>query len=654
MDKKYLKLLAKEFPNKQSVVSELINLNAILNLPKGTEHFVSDLHGEYEAFQHILKNGSGRLKEKISELFADKLTAKEQVALAVLICYPKEKIDIKKATFTSEASLKDWYQTQLEYLIIIGKEVSSKYTRSKVRKAIPSDYRYIIEELLFTSVAQQSMSNYYEAIINTIIELNTAPAFIYEMSQLIQHLTIDHLHVVGDIYDRGPLPDKIIDELMAYHSVDIQWGNHDILWMGAAFGSKVCQANVIRICARYNNMPIIEESYGMSIRFIVDFAKKNYPKPCEKFMPIVEKEQHVSKNELEVLASVQQAMAIIQFKLEGQLIQKYPKFDMSDRNHLQKIDFNKMTYQWDEIDFPLNVADFITVDPDNPNELTTEEIEVVEKMNDLFLNAEKLQKHIHFLVAKGSMYLVTNDNLLYHGCLPLEKSGDFQEVTLFNQRLKGKSLLDYFDDLIKAVQLTLQNGGRPSEPALAAIWYLWTGKGSPLFGKDKMTTFERYFIEDKKTHIEVKNAYYHLREEEWACVNILEEFGITNTRSCIINGHTPVKEKKGENPIKGNGRLVVIDGGFSKPYQKQTGIAGYTLLFNSHGMTLAVHQAFCGANNVVVDELELFSASRPVYQVTERLLVSNTDIGKGLKEQIAILKDLISAFDKGQITEKHK
>lgn len=652
MDDKYLKLLAKEFPNKQAVLMELINLKAILRLPKGTEHFVSDLHGEYEAFQHILKNASGRIKEKIEVLFAETKTSDERKALAVLIYYPEEMMTKIESELSDEA-LAEWYLDQLSSLVILLKDVSAKYTRSKVRKGIAPDFRYIIEELLFTSEQQQAGSNYYEEIFQTIVDLAGAKAFIVEMSQLIQQLTVDHLHVVGDIYDRGPEPDKIMEALLDYHSLDIQWGNHDTLWMGAGFGSEVCQANVIRICARYNNLDIIEDAYGMSLRFLVDFAKKHYPNPPLTFYPNAKETSDLSKEGQLELASIQQGMAMIQFKLEGQLIETHPSLNMVDRNHLAALTFDQLCYHHDLGAFPLEEKDFVTVSPSNPNDLTQEEEAVVEKLNHLFLTSEKLQKHLGFLVEKGGMHLVYNDNLLYHGCIPMDKTGAFQQVSVLGQKVSGKSLLEFFDQVVRRAYNHVRTGQPALSEDLVMLWYLWTGKGSPLFGKDKMTTFERYYLNDPQTHIEEKNPYYDLREEQGVCQNILAEFGIHGSRSVIVNGHTPVKEKRGETPIKGGGKLLVIDGGFSKPYQSKTGIAGYTLLFNSYGMTLAVHHPFCGPEQVVAQHRELISHSRKVFSVQDRLLVQDTDIGAALEEQVNELMSLLEAFENRRISEKH-
>ncbi|QIL46642.1 fructose-1,6-bisphosphatase [Vagococcus coleopterorum] len=653
MDIKYLDLLAKEFPTKKSVITEVINLNAILALPKGTEHFISDVHGEFEAFQHILKNGSGRIRQKIAYLYHDELDSTEQNSLATLIYYPQEKINLTKDLIDNDEKLNDWYQKQLIRLVTVAQEVSSKYTRSKVRKAIPQEYSYVIEELLFTPSRQKQMSGYYNNVIETIVTLGIADDFIVEMSCLIQRLTIDHLHLVGDIYDRGPEPDKIIDSLMSYHSVDIQWGNHDVLWMAAALGSTVCQANVLRISSRYNNLDIIEKQYGMSIRFLVDFANKTYPNPHESFWPkLADEDSDMPHEKQRELASIQQAMAMIQFKLEGQIIEKQPDLNMSERSHFSKIDFNLYNYVHNGRTFQLNQQDFLSVNPKNPLTLTEEESKVVRNLSELFSLSDKLRKHVDYLFSVGSMYLVYNGNLLYHGCIPLDSKGEFKEFKFNDESYSGKELFDFFETVLRESYQAYSNGCKLSDDQLALLWYLWTGELSPLFGKDKMTTFERYFIQDKESHVEVKNPYYFLREEEETCDNILINFGLNPDTAHIINGHTPVKEVKGESPIKSDGKLLVIDGGFSKPYQSTTGIAGYTLLFNSYGMEIAVHQAFSGSDEAISKGQDLISVKRDIYQPSNRILVSQTDIGRSLQEQISDLLDLKTAYDQGILQEK--
>lgn len=648
-DVKYLELLAKEFPTSQSIITEIINLKAILNLPKGTEHFISDVHGEYDAFQHVLRNGSGNIKNKIKSTFRNQLSQDEMIRLSTLIYYPKEKIKLETQMIDNELERANWYHQVLEQLIELARVTSSKYTRSKVRKSIPPEFSYIIEELLFTSTKHKNQLNYYENIIETIIELDIADQFISEMCYLIQRLTIDHLHVVGDIFDRGPAPDKIMDDLMGYHSVDIQWGNHDILWMGAACGSAVCIANVVRISARYDNLDILEESYGISLRPLVNLADKYYDKINTQYLPKVnQEEQNYDENELRQMAKMQQAMAIIQFKLEGEIIQRRPEFEMADRLVLNHINYEQGSITIDGENYDLVEGYFPTVNPNDPYALNDDEEHVVEHLVKLFKECDKLQQHMDFLIAKGSMYLAYNNNLLYHGCVPLTEDGDFLKVELGGEKLSGKALFDKFEQAIR--EAYHEKSKNPVEN-LDLIWYLWTGKTSPLFGKDKMTTFERYYLKEKALHKEHKNPYYKLREEEKTCRSILKEFGLDDEKGHIINGHTPIKERDGEDPMKGNNKLIVIDGGFSKAYQRTTGIAGYTLLYNSYGMELAVHQSFLGKRQAITNEEDILSTRRIVFKENDRKRVLETDIGANLLEQISDLKKLMAAYRLGLIKE---
>ena len=649
-DVKFLSLLAKEFPNKQSVVTEIINLKAILSLPKGTEHFVSDLHGEYDAFQHVLRNGSGKIKNKISEVLGEELTAEEQRTLASLIYYPKEKLALKKAEWQTDEEAKTWYASNLKALVMLCQDISSKYSRSKVRKAIPKEFSYIIEELLFTPSKHKTQSGYYQSIIKNIIELEMADAFIRELCFLIQHLTVDHLHVVGDIYDRGPYPDKIINHLQKQSSVDVQWGNHDILWMGAAWGSAVCIANVIRIASRYNNLEVLEEGYGISLRNMVNFAEKTYHSANQQFLPRLAKEDNdVSDYEKQQMGKIQQAIAIIQFKLEGEIIKRRPEFEMENRLVLEKINYDDLTIELEGQRYFLDQASFPTIDPDEPYKLTDEEQELVDALVRVFTGSEKLQAHIDYLMQVGSMSLVYNGNLLYHGCVPMTEDGEFQSFEIDGQAYSGKGLFDRFEKVLRQAHTDKEVPSR----YLDYVWYLWTGKYSPLFGKTKMTTFERYYILEKETHEEYKNSYYRLRETEEGCHAILKEFGLEPGHSHIINGHTPVKEKKGENPIKGNSAMIVIDGGYSKPYQSATGIAGYTLIYNSYGMELAVHEPFCGAELSVKSERDLVSTRRLVFKEDKRQYVAETDIGRALQKQIDDLLLLKTYYETKQLIERY-
>lgn len=651
---KYLTLLAKEYPTIGETTTEIINLEAIMNLPKGTEHFLSDVHGEYDAFQHVLRNGSGNIKEKIHEIFTDRLSKKDMSTLATLIYYPEEKIKNILADVDKEEEIDEWYRLTLSRLIELCVFVASKYTSSKVRKALPREFTYIIEELLLKDNSFSNKEDYYSKIIQSIISLDRAPQFIAAISYLIQRLVVDHLHVVGDIYDRGPYPDKIIDTLIDHHSVDIQWGNHDILWMGAASGSAVCIANVLRISARYDNLEIIEDAYGISLRQLLTFAEMTYTEDSANgFYPKIDKEKKdFYEEEVRQIAKMHQAIAIIQFKLEGVIIKRQPDFKMEHRMVLNMIDYENGTITIKGETYPLTNTYFPTIDPANPYKLTKEEEAIVDKLIYAFKNSGRLQKHISYLYNKGNMYLKYNDNLLFHGCVPLNEDGSFMEFNIRDKSYKGKALLDKFEEILRKGYLTRDKENK--EKHLDIIWYLWTGAASSLFGKDQMTTFERYYIEDKATHEEKKNAYYNMRNDIATCERILAEFGLDPAKGHIINGHTPVKEKRGEDPIKADGRMLVIDGGFSKAYQGTTGLAGYTLLYNSYGMQLVSHQPFTSLKNAIEDEFDIMSTRRVVDLELERKKVRETDIGIRLSEQVKDLKELLEAYQNGEIVENHK
>lgn len=651
---KYLTLLAKEYPTIGETTTEIINLEAIMNLPKGTEHFLSDVHGEYDAFQHVLRNGSGNIKEKIHEIFTDRLSKKDMSTLATLIYYPEEKIKNILADVDKEEEIDEWYRLTLSRLIELCVFVASKYTSSKVRKALPREFTYIIEELLLKDNSFSNKEDYYSKIIQSIISLDRAPQFIAAISYLIQRLVVDHLHVVGDIYDRGPYPDKIIDTLIDHHSVDIQWGNHDILWMGAASGSAVCIANVLRISARYDNLEIIEDAYGISLRQLLTFAEMTYTEDSANgFYPKIDKEKKdFYEEEVRQIAKMHQAIAIIQFKLEGVIIKRQPDFKMEHRMVLNMIDYENGTITIKGETYPLTNTYFPTIDPADPYKLTKEEEAIVDKLIYAFKNSGRLQKHISYLYNKGNMYLKYNDNLLFHGCVPLNEDGSFMEFNIRDKSYKGKALLDKFEEILRKGYLTRDKENK--EKHLDIIWYLWTGAASSLFGKDQMTTFERYYIEDKATHEEKKNAYYNMRNDIATCERILAEFGLDPAKGHIINGHTPVKEKRGEDPIKADGRMLVIDGGFSKAYQGTTGLAGYTLLYNSYGMQLVSHQPFTSLKNAIEDEFDIMSTRRVVDRELERKKVRETDIGIRLSEQVKDLKELLEAYQNGEIVENHK
>ncbi len=644
---KYLKLLSKKFPTVQSVCTEIINLEAIMNLPKGTEHFLSDLHGEYESFLHIIKNVSGIIKTKIDEIF-NMISEEERKQLATLVYYPEEKLKLIKEEMKSEEELKEYYYLTLYKLVKLCQIVSSKYSRSKVRKSIPKEYEYIIDELLNPRVIDGDRDFYYIQIIKNIIELDRAEAFITVISKLIQQFSIEHLHIIGDIYDRGPGPHIIMDELMKYHSIDIEWGNHDIIWMGAAAGSPACIFNVIRICARYNNLDILEEAYGINLRQFTEFALNEYQ--SNDFLEFMPKniDENISEFEIDVLAKTQKAAAIIQFKLEGQLIKRHPEFEMEDRLLLEKIDLNKGTVEIDGKEFKMNDTYFPTLDANNPYELTQKEAELVNKLIHSFRNSEKLQRHIEFLYTKGSLYKIYNGNLLIHGCVPLDGNGKFVVVTTKEgEKLSGRDYLDYIEKIVRNAYYS-QVGSEEKIFAEDYMWYLWCGKNSPIFCKDVMRTFERYFVDDKSIRKEHKNSFYEYANDEAKCDEIFEEFNLDKKNAHIICGHMPVKLKDGESPIKANGKFMIIDGGLSKAYQGVTGIAGYTLIYNSYGLMLATHQPFSSTEEAIKNNSDLYS-TKIVVEKVDRKLVRDTDIGKELEEQIVDLKKLLSAYKTGLI-----
>lgn len=644
---KYLNLLSEKFPTIQHVCTEIINLKAILNLPKGTEHFLSDLHGEYESFLHILKNASGVIKTKIDETFDTCMTSEEKRKLATLIYYPEEKLALIKKETTD---LNEYYKITLYRLIEICKVVASKYSRSKVRKAMPKDYEYIIDELLHANDNSYNKEYYYNQIINTIIDLDRADAFIIAISKLIQRLAVDHLHIIGDIYDRGPGPHIIIDELMKYHSIDIQWGNHDIIWMGAASGSPACVFNVLRICARYNNLDILEDGYGINIRPLTEFAMEEYSKENGDIFKPQNSEKIENKADIDLLTKIQKAVAIIQFKLEAEVIKRNPEFNMEDRLLLDKINYETYEIELGGKKYKLKDTYFPTIDPKDPYKLTEKELNVVNKLVKGFENSEKLQEHIKFLYAKGNIYKVYNDNLLIHGCIPMDSEGNFISGTIKGEHLKGKKYLDYIERIARQGYFA-DKDSEDRKYGEDYLWYLWCGANSPIFCKNAMKTFERYFLDDKTLREEVKNAFYTLSENEDQCIKILEEFGINKENGHIISGHVPVKLGKGESPIKANGKLLIIDGGLSKSYQKVTGIAGYTLIYSSYGLTLAEHEPFTSTEDAIIKETDLHSFTRIVEKV-ERKRINDTDIGRELREQIEDLEKLLEAYKSGMVKEK--
>lgn len=641
----YLKSLSKQFPTIASAATEIINLQAILNLPKGTEHFLTDIHGEAEQFNHVLKNGSGSVRRKIDEEFGNTLSIKDKRSLATLIYYPEEKLDV---VMEEEENIEDWYKITLHRLVQMTKRVASKYTRSKVRKSLPKDFAYIIEEMITEKEEVQNKEAYYNEIINTIIRIDRAPDFIKALSRLIQRLVIDHLHIVGDIYDRGPGPDQVMETLCQYHSVDIQWGNHDIVWMGAASGHMACIANVIRMAARYGILDTIEEGYGINLIPLATFALETYKNTdCSVFN--IKYNTDYNTKDLDLDMKMHKAIAILQFKLEGQVIHRCPEFGMEDRLLLDKINPEKKTVLVGGVEYAMKDMDFPTIDFSCPYKLTPEEEHVMERLQLAFLKSEKLQKHVRFLFAKGGLYKIHNSNLLYHGCVPMDENGNFKKINIYGKNYQGRALYDILDNYARKGYYSKDKAEKQKGQDI--LWYIWEGPNSPVFGKDKMATFERYFIKEKEPHKEMKNAYYRLYNEEEILNKILKEFGLNEKTSHIVNGHVPVEQKKGETPIKCGGKLLVIDGGFSKAYQGKTGIAGYTLVSNSHGMYLVAHEPFCSKEEAVLNETDIISDFIKVENFAERLSVADTDIGGEIQESIRQLENLLKAYQDGTLVE---
>ena len=640
MKEKYYQLLKEKFAEKEDVLTEIINLEAIIRLPKGTEHFVSDVHGEYEAFNHVLRNGSGSVRGKVEECFKHE-TQVDITDLCTLIYYPKEKIILEKSRIGAKASLHQWYHEKILQLVQVTDYAGKKYTRSKMHKAFPKEFAYIMEELLNGLDTKTDKQDYYTSIVEKIVALNQAPRLIQALAETIQRLVVDHLHVVGDIYDRGPQPDAIMERLIGLHSVDIQWGNHDIIWLAAMGGSLPALVNLIRIQARYGNLAILEKSYGIHLRPLIEYSQQYYAVQ-PKFNPVMDAADEVSLREQEICNQVQQACAILQFKLEGQLIHRRPEFQMAHRLVLEKIDYNAQTIELHGRTYPLEQFQAPTIDPSSPCQLTNEETCLLHQLLTSYQDSEKLKRHMDFLYEKGQMYLCYNNNLLLHGCVPLHDNGDFKSLRIDNHSYAGKALLDFYQE---QVEKCYAKPKVTDDFATDLMWYLWAGENSSLFGKKAMTTFERYYITDKKSHIEEKNAYYSLRNEEKICEDILVSFGLPKTGH-IINGHTPVKEKQGESPMKANKRMLVIDGGFAKAYQKKTGIAGYTLLSNSYGMLLAAHQPFTSIEDAVENGTDIVSVLRVVEQVDSRKKVAETNIGEKLKQESEDLLYLYQNFDR--------
>ena len=641
-DLAYLKLMSREYPTLESASSEIVNLMAICGLPKGTEYFFSDLHGEYEAFIHLLRSSSGIIREKIKETFGHIISEEDEIQLANLIYYPDRQIAKLKQ---EQNYTEDWQRIALYRLVQICKEVSSKYSRSKVRKKMPPEFAYAIDELLHVDYNDDNKKVYYSEIIRSIIDTQMADSFIIALCRLIQNLTIDNLHIIGDIFDRGPRADIIMEELMQFHDVDIQWGNHDISWMGASTGNPACICNVLRIAISYNGFDVLEDGYGINIRPLSMFAAKVYSDdPCERFMPRILDQNIYDAVDPGLAAKMHKAIAVIQFKVEGQIIRRHPEYEMDSRILLTAIDYQRGTVVIEGKEYPMMDMEFPTIDPSDPLKLSEEEEELLHTLTLSFCHSALLHKHIKFLYSNGSMYKCCNSNLLYHGCIPMKEDGSFDEMAVNGKAYKGRALMDFIDKQVKKAYF-LPDQDPEKEASRDFMWYLWSGAKSPVFGKDKMTIFEHYFVEDKEASRERMNPYYKLSVQEKYCDMILEEFGLMTTGSHIINGHVPVKIKDGETPIKAGGKLFIIDGGLSKAYQGKTGIAGYTLIFNSRHLALAEHKPFD-------PKKESTPKVSIVEKMRKRIMVADTDDGKELARRIEDLKELVAAYRKGALKER--
>ncbi len=650
---RYLQLLSQSFPTIADASTEIINLQAILNLPKGTEHFLADIHGEYQAFQHVLKNASGNIKRKVSELFGTTLRETEKRELCTLIYYPEQKLELVKA---SEDDINDWYHITLHQLVAVCRDVSSKYTRSKVRKSLPSDFSYIIQELLHERTEDTNKTAYVNVIIDTIISTGRADDFIIALANVIQRLSIDQLHILGDIYDRGPGAHIIMDTMARYHDWDITWGNHDILWMGACAGNEACICNVIRLSLRYANLATLEEGYGINLVPLATFAMETYQDdPCKEFKPKLSGgSAKMDDKSQRLTALMHKAIAIIQFKLEAQICERHPEWNMQDRALFSNIDYDKGTIIVDDKEYQLRSNYFPTVDPKHPNRLTAEEQILMDKLSRSFKVCEKLHDHIKLLLSHGSMFSICNNNLLFHASVPLNADGTLKEVEIYpTKKYSGKELMHKLDMLIRTA---FQNDSDEEKRKYAIDYflYLWCGPDSPLFDKSKMSTFERYFIAEKETHHEAKGDYFKLRVNEEIADYIMDSFGVEGPNRHIINGHVPVHVMNGENPIKANGKLMVIDGGFSQAYHEETGIAGYTLVYHSRGFQLVQHEPFTSTEDAILRGTDIKSTTQIVEMSTHRMHVADTDKGKELRQQIADLEELLYAYHHGFITERER
>ncbi len=652
-DMRYLQLLSQSFPTVAEASTEIINLQAILNLPKGTEHFLADIHGEYEAFIHVLKNASGNIKRKVNELFGNTLRESEKRELCTLIYYPEQKLELVKH---NETDIDDWYHITLHQLVAVCRDVSSKYTRSKVRKSLPADFSYIIQELLHEHTEDHDKTAYVNVIVDTIISTGRADDFIIAIANVIQRLAIDSLHILGDIYDRGPGAHIIMDTMRKYHSWDMQWGNHDILWMGAAAGNDACICNVIRLSLRYGNLPTLEEGYGINLVPLATFAMETYKNdPCTEFIPKTSGGASLlDEKTLRLTAQMHKAIAVIQFKVESQIIAKHPEWKMNDRCLFEHVDYQNGTIDLQGKTYKMSSCSFPTINPAAPSELSPEEEILISKLHHSFSVCEKLHKHIRVMLQHGCMYGIYNNNLLFHASCPLNEDGSLKEVEIYpGKKYSGKALMHHTGMQIRTA---FQQDSAPEERnyAIDYFLYLWCGPDSPLFDKSKMATFERYFIADKETHVEEKGYYFKLRDDEEVIDHILDAFGVVGSNRHIINGHVPVRTLKGENPIKANGKLMVIDGGFSKAYHNETGIAGYTLVYHSRGFQLVQHEPFTSTEDAIQRGTDIKSTTQIVEMSNRRMLVADTDIGVELRKQIDDLEELLYAYRHGYIKEKEK
>ena len=652
-DMRYLQLLSQSFPTVAEASTEIINLQAILNLPKGTEHFLADIHGEYEAFIHVLKNASGNIKRKVNELFGNTLRESEKRELCTLIYYPEQKLELVKH---NETDIDDWYHITLHQLVAVCRDVSSKYTRSKVRKSLPADFSYIIQELLHEHTEDHDKTAYVNVIVDTIISTGRADDFIIAIANVIQRLAIDSLHILGDIYDRGPGAHIIMDTMRKYHSWDMQWGNHDILWMGAAAGNDACICNVIRLSLRYGNLPTLEEGYGINLVPLATFAMETYKNdPCTEFIPkTTGGASQLDEKTLRLTAQMHKAIAVIQFKVESQIIAKHPEWKMNDRCLFEHVDYQNGTIELQGKTYKMSSCSFPTINPAAPSELSPEEKVLIGKLHHSFSVCEKLHKHIRVMLQHGCMYGIYNNNLLFHASCPLNEDGSLKEVEIYpGKKYSGRALMHHTGMQIRTA---FQQDSAPEERdyAIDYFLYLWCGPDSPLFDKSKMATFERYFIADKETHVEEKGYYFKLRDDEEVIDHILDAFGVVGSNRHIINGHVPVRTLKGENPIKANGKLMVIDGGFSKAYHNETGIAGYTLVYHSRGFQLVQHEPFTSAEDAIQRGTDIKSTTQIVEMSNRRMLVADTDIGVELRRQIDDLEELLYAYRHGYIKEKEK